>query len=239
LTDINRFKRPRRTFASMEELIIPAGGGRPLPLALDLRRDDAALVVFVHGSGLDRHDCRSAALASLLYGAGFSTAAIDLLDEREVRERHNVFDVELQGERLDEALAWLRRHFPMPIGLFGAGVGAGVALVAAAHAHPHARAVVCCNGRPDTASAHLQAVTVPTLLIVAERDPWNELALERLGGEKALHVVPRPSAPFAAEELKNIADLAGGWFARHLKSTSGKTDEREDRLREHRPHGHA
>jgi putative phosphoribosyl transferase len=222
----------------MEELIIPAGG-RALPVALDLRRDDAALVVFVHGSGLDRHDCRTAALASLLYEGGFSTAAIDLLDEHEVLERHNVFDVELQGERLDQALAWLREHFPMPIGLFGAGVGAGVALVAAAHAEPRARAVVCCNGRPDTASAHMQAVLVPTLLLVAERDPWNELALERLGGEKALQVVPRPSALFAGEELKNIADLAGGWFGRHLKPPSGKTDERQDRLREHRPHGQA
>lgn len=221
----------------MEELIIPAGG-RPLPVALDLRRDATALVVFVHGSGLDRHDCRTAALATLLHEAGYSTAAIDLLDEHEARERHNVFDVELQGERLDEALAWLRGHFPMPAGLFGAGVGAGVALVAAARAEPRAGAVVCCNGRPDTASAHLPAVLVPTLLIVAERDPWNELALERLGGEKALHVVPRPSAPFAGEELKNIAQLAGGWFGRYLKSTSGKTDGREDRLREHRPHGH-
>jgi len=223
----------------MEELIIPAGGGRPLPVALDLRRGDAALVVFVHGSGLDRHDCRTAALAGLLYESGYSTAAIDLLDEHEARERHNVFDVELQGERLDEALAWLHEHFAMPIGLFGAGVGAGVVLVAAARPEPRARAVVCCNGRPDTASAHLQAVTVPTLLIVAERDPWNELALERLGGEKALHIVPRPPAPFAGEELKNIADLAGGWFGRHLKPPSGKTDEREDPLSEHRPHGQA
>ena len=222
----------------MEELIIPAGG-RPLPVALHLRRDDAAMVVFVHGSGLDRHDCRTATLAGLLYDSGYSTAAIDLLDEQEVRERHNVFDVELQGERLDAALAWLREHFPMPIGLFGAGVGAGVALVTAAHAEPRARAVVCCNGRPDTASAHLQAVTVPTLLIVAELDPWNELALERLGGEKALQVVPRPSALFGGEELKNIADLACGWFGRHLKPSSGKTDEREDRLPEHRPQRHA
>ena len=160
---------------------IPAGG---FTVEGDLHSARAArgVVVFVHGSGVTRHDPGNEAVARRLLDAHFTTLLVDLLEEHETHDRHNVFDVGMQAERLLGLMRWLDAEpgtRSLPLGLFGSGIGAGVVLRAAAMAQPLVRAIVCRGGRPDTALPYVCDVRAPTLFI--DDDPealpdWCETA---------------------------------------------------------------
>jgi pimeloyl-ACP methyl ester carboxylesterase len=87
--------------------------------------------------------------------------------------------------------------------------------------------VVSRGGRPDLAGpAVLHSVRAPTLLIVGGEDravlELNRGACRELGGEKRLVVVPRASHLFEEPgALDVVADLAAGWFGRHLALSPG------------------
>ena len=203
----------------MEQILIPLKGSR-LASDIDFPRDRQSargMVVFVHGSGVDRHDARNRSVAQVLRDAGFATVLIDLLQPHESHERHNVFDVEAQAGRLAAALEWLQEHFPPATGLFGTGVGAGVALLAAARNPARVSAIVLRGGRPDTASYSLAGVEAPTLFIVdgPDQEPWGRDAMARMPGEKDLVIVPSPSQLFD-EPGAAVADHARRWFSRHV-----------------------
>jgi pimeloyl-ACP methyl ester carboxylesterase len=114
----------------------------------------------------------------------------------------------------------------MHIGYFGANTGAAAALrtvaaLAAEDAEYVVRAMVSRGGRPDLAMDHLESVTVPTLLIVGERDAdvlrLNETARNRLAGEAALEIVPRAGHLFDEPgAIERVADLTIAWFSEHL-----------------------
>jgi pimeloyl-ACP methyl ester carboxylesterase len=75
------------------------------------------------------------------------------------------------------------------------------------------------------AGAALGRVHCPTLLIVGGHDDevlvLNRLALEHLGGEKQLAVVPGATHLFEEPgALEDAARLAAEWFARHLHPRS-------------------
>jgi pimeloyl-ACP methyl ester carboxylesterase len=79
------------------------------------------------------------------------------------------------------------------------------------------------GGRPDLASAALDRVRAPTLLIVGGADRpvigLNEQALEQLRAEKQLVIVPGASHLFEEPgALGQVARLAADWFDRHLAS---------------------
>jgi putative phosphoribosyl transferase len=176
-------------------------------------------VVFVHGSGVDRHDPRNQFVANKLRRAGFDTVLLDLLEPHEALNYQNAFDIELQAGRLEAALERLRRTQPLhePLGYFSTGVGAGVALLAAARRPDHVAAIVARSGRPDTALFWLPKVEAPTLLIVDEPDDCNERAFERLAVEKELAVVPSASHFFRERKaLDAVAQHALRWFSRYL-----------------------
>ena len=87
------------------------------------------------------------------------------------------------------------------------------------------RAVVSRGGRPDLAGAALGQVTAPVLLIVGGADDGvidlNQQALARLGGEKALRIVPRAGHLFEEPgTLEQVMALAGDWFDAHLASAA-------------------
>jgi putative phosphoribosyl transferase len=182
------------------------------------------VVVLAHGSGVTRHDARALCVAEELERGGFASVLVDLLDAKECREPHNVFDVELQASRLLELTRWLdaeRGMQALALGYFGTGVGTGVALRAAAMAPERVRAIVSAGGRPDTALYWLARVRAPTLFISDEEGaspPWYiDAAFQRLDAEKALVAVP--SAGHAFEEpgaIQAVAGHARRWFARHL-----------------------
>ena len=206
------------------DVSIPTRDGLRLSGSLMLPRRPRGLVIFVHGSGSSRHSPRNLAVAGYLAGMGFATLLFDLLTEPEAADRHNVFDIELLTRRLGDATSWVEQVpelSGLPVGYFGASTGAAAALCAAAEPGNEVRAVVSRGGRPDLADHALPKVTAPTLLIVGG-DDWNVLEFNDeagglLAGPQELAVVPGASHLFEEPgALDRVAELAAGWFLRHL-----------------------
>jgi putative phosphoribosyl transferase len=207
---------------------VPAG---PVELegALSVPDGASGVVLFAHGSGSSRHSPRNRRVAQLLRERGLATLLVDLLtsDEEEVdlRTRRLRFDVGLLAQRLSGATDWLRRNpqtRDLRVGYFGASTGAGAALMAAAERPEEVGAVVSRGGRPDLAGDTLPLVRAPTLLIVGGEDEQvirlNEEALARLRAEKRLEIVPGAGHLFEEPgALDEVARLAAGWLARHLR----------------------
>lgn len=206
---------------------IPAGD---VALEADVVIPEAAhgVVLFAHGGGSGRHSPRNRYVAGELQDAGLATVLVDLLTPAEepidARTRSFRFDIGLLARRLVAMIDWLTEQESttgLGVGLFGASTGAAGALVAAAARPGPVAAVVSRSGRADLAGDALGSVHQPTLLIVGQRDPvvvgLNQLALERLPGEKHLEVVPCASHLFEEPgTLERVANLSGDWFDRHL-----------------------
>lgn len=199
-------------------------GAMRLPGTLGVPGGSPGIVLFAHGSGSSRLSPRNNFVARELREAGLATLLLDLLTEEEAQERCNVFDIQLLAQRLLMATAWCSQEpetANLPICYFGASTGAAAALVAAASGTGPIAAIVSRGGRPDLAGADLVRVTAPTLLIVGGADPLvldlNRLALEELGGEKHLVIVPGASHLFdEAGALESVVRFARDWFIRHL-----------------------
>lgn len=199
-------------------------GTPALPGDLEVPRDATALVMFAHGSGSSRRSPRNRAVAAVLRSHRLATLLFDLLTEEEAADRQSVFDIELLGERIEEALDWAAAHAPLgglPVGLFGASTGAAAALLAAAERPGRVGAVVSRGGRPDLAVRWLPLVSAPTLLIVGGADTevleLNRQALRALGCKKRLEVVPGASHLFEEPGTPDsVAQMAAAWFENHL-----------------------
>jgi dienelactone hydrolase len=183
-----------------------------------------ALVIFAHGSGSSRFSPRNVQVAEVLNRRGIATLLFDLLLPEEEGDRRNVFDIRLLGERLIHAVSWIIEEpdvGTLPLGLFGASTGAAAALVAASSLGDRIGAVVSRGGRPDLAGGMLPRVKAPTLLIVGGEDSGvielNQWALERLGGEKSIEIVPGATHLFPEPgALDSVIELAAAWFERNL-----------------------
>jgi len=194
----------------------------------------SGIVVFAHGSGTTRRDPLNQLVARRLEHAGFATLLVELLEEHETHDRHNVFDVELQAGRLVEVADWLAaapRTRSLRLGYFGTGVGTGAALIAAAKAPARVAAIVSRGGRPDTALYYVPQVKAPTLFIshgVGTTPNWIEAAHRASTAEKQLVYVHRArelfQEPGAAEA---VARHARRWFRRYLAPEGGKPAVRQ------------
>lgn len=206
------------------EVTFPAPSGLHLHGELHLSRKAPAVVVFVHGSGTTRHDPQNEFVAHRLQRRGLGTLLVDLLDDYEARERHNVFDVDMQAQRLVDVVRWLRAVEPhcesVPVAFFGAGVGAGIVLIAAARAPELVSAIVTRGGRPDTAGDWLGRVKAPTLFIADETGAapdWVAAAFGACTAEKERVFVESPSHLYKEPKaIAAVAQHAERWFARHL-----------------------
>lgn len=208
----------------LPEPVTVSVGAVALPGILTLPPTPQGVVIFAHGSGSSRLSPRNRLVADALLEANFGTLLLDLLTETEERDRGNVFDVDLLALRLRGATSWVAA-WPacagLPIGYFGASTGAAAALVAAATPGTPVETVVSRGGRPDLAGALLPHVRVPTLLIVGGEDTpviaLNRAAYERLGGVKALVIVPGATHLFEEPGALNaVARHAAEWFGRYL-----------------------
>ena len=222
---VSSFNRGARSEAQSSafsrEVLIP-----PLGLAGTLRHPAGAraLVIFAHGSGSSRFSPRNLQVAEALNRRRIATLLFDLLLPEEENDRRNVFDIELLGGRLVHAVRWIVEEPDvgiLPVGLFGASTGAAAALVAASLLGDRIGAVVSRGGRPDLAGGMLPQVKAPTLLIVGGADSGvielNQWALEGLGGEKRIEIVPGATHLFPEPgALEAVIELATGWFERHL-----------------------
>ncbi|HET8746149.1 MAG TPA: dienelactone hydrolase family protein, partial [Ramlibacter sp.] len=192
-------------------------GPGSLPGELLMPEGATGLVLFAHGSGSSRLSPRNVFVARALHARALGTLLFDLLTEHEAHYRANVFEIALLGERLQEAIAWVRARADvgaLPLGLFGASTGAAGALLAAAQRPDDVAAVVSRGGRPDLALTSLPQVRAPTLLIVGGADTevlgLNRVAFAHLGCEKRLEVVPGATHLFEEPgTLEQVAELAG------------------------------
>jgi putative phosphoribosyl transferase len=204
------------------ELNIPVSGCA-VRAELRMVEHPAGVVVLVHGSGADRHDACNRFVAARLVEAGFAALLVDLLEDCEAHERHNVFDVATQAERLAAVKEWLRAQPAtrgLGVGYFATGVGTGVALMAAAKDPQGVYAVVCRGGRPDTALQWLPRLNAPTLFISAAHGadrPWVRAAHRAAGGCRELIRIAAAGDAFREPgAIEAVAEHAGRWFARHL-----------------------
>jgi putative phosphoribosyl transferase len=214
--------------AAHESLRIPAAGVT-LDADMVVPQPARGLVLFAHGSGSSRHSSRNRHVAGELQAAGLATVLADLLtpeeEQADVRTGALRFDIDLLSGRVTALTDWLveqERVADLGIGLFGASTGAAAALVAAAARPASVQAVVSRGGRPDLAGGRLRQVRQPTLLIVGGRDrtvlELNRGAMEELGGETGLEIVPGASHLFEEPgALDEVARLARDWFVRHLR----------------------
>jgi putative phosphoribosyl transferase len=188
------------------------------------------LVLFAHGSGSSRRSPRNRAVAEMLHMAGLGTLLFDLLDQEEKIDDsfsgHLRFDIALLSRRLSivtQEIANDARSQNLGLGYFGASTGGAAALRAAAVLGLTVGAVVSRGGRPDLAGDALEHVSVPTLLIVGERDEQvlrlNKEAFKKLQCEKSLTVIPRATHLFQEPgTLEEVARLAAEWFRKHLEA---------------------
>jgi putative phosphoribosyl transferase len=182
------------------------------------------LVVFAHGSGSSRQSPRNRTVARALEHHALGTLLFDLLTAREERDRANVFDVALLGQRLATVTAQVATEpdvHALPIGYFGASTGAAAALWAAARPSSPVQAIVSRGGRPDLAGSRLASVQAPTLLIVGGADPTvlalNERAATELRCPHQLTVIPGATHLFEEPgALDAVATEACQWFVHHL-----------------------
>lgn len=199
-------------------------GSRYLPGELVVPQRCIGVVVFAHGSGSSRKSSRNVCVAQTMQSHRLATLLFDLLTESEAGDRRNVFDIQLLGGRVVEALVWLQRHAAaaqLPVGLFGASTGAAAALLAAAQRSDRVQAVVSRGGRPDLASEYLARVRAPTLLIVGGEDhevlQLNQVAADALSCEKRIEILPGATHLFEEPgALDVVARLAADWFVKHL-----------------------
>jgi putative phosphoribosyl transferase len=204
--------------------------GGPLEGNLTGPRGAPGIVVFAHGSGSSRFSPRNRFVAEIFRAAGLGTFLFDLLtaeeealDERTAELR---FNIPLLAERLVQVTRWLSGQPEgrgLKTGFFGSSTGGGAALVAAANQPDLATAVVSRGGRVDMAGPALGKLRAPTLLILGERDQpvvrMNQEAAEQMTNAEvkleivagATHLFPEPGA------LEEVANLASGWFKRHLR----------------------
>ena len=183
-----------------------------------------AIIVFAHGSGSGRRSPRNLQVAHALNEQRLGTLLFDLLRPEEALDRDNVFDIELLGRRVTDAIEWLDRRpslAALPLGLFGASTGAAAALVAAAARPERVFAVVSRGGRPDLAGNALPRVGAPTLLIVGGADAevlvLNRRALSQLTDQSELAIVPGATHLFEERgALERVTELAASWFIAHL-----------------------
>jgi putative phosphoribosyl transferase len=211
----------RQPDIASREVVIP-----PLGLAGTLNRPDSAcaMVIFAHGSGSSRFSPRNRRVAQAFNRRRIATLLFDLLQPQEEDDRRNVFDIKLLGQRLIHAVCWIIEQPDvgiLPIGLFGASTGAAAALVAASSLGDRIGAVVSRGGRPDLAGESLPQVKAPTLLIVGGADTGvielNEWALERLGGERSIQIIPGATHLFEEPgALDCVIELAADWFESRL-----------------------
>lgn len=222
---MERIDRPLRESTAEVAVHIEEG---TLPGVITVPRSPVGTVVFAHDSGSNRLNPRDGALAKALNDYGLATLLIDLITGKEHRLEYFArgvrFDVELQSERLVEAIDWISSETELadlPIGILGASTGAAVALRAAAERPGKIAAVVCRGGRPELAKAALQRVKAPTLFIVGSADDrvlqFNRQSAAQLQCPHRIQVVQGASHLFDEPgKLDEVARLAREWLLRHL-----------------------
>ena len=186
------------------------------------------VVLFVHGSGSNRHSTRNRYVAEELQKVHFATFLLDLLTEQEEKidraTKHLRFNIEFLCKRLMLAANWIKNSSDarnLKFYLFGASTGAAAALIAAAQRQDLFHALVSRGGRADLAGDALPLVKAPTLLIAGELDSQisflNQYAYRSLTCQKQFVIVPGATHLFEEPgTLETVARITREWFLNYL-----------------------
>lgn len=195
---------------------------------LSMPFDSRGIVLFVHGSGSNRHSPRNQKVASHLNEAQHATLLFDLLtvqeQESERHSHHLRFDIGLLASRLLQVLAWSAEATGgLDLGLFGSSTGAAAALAAAAYEPGLVKAVVSRGGRPDLAGKLLSRVQTPTLFLVGSKDEevrgLNEQAIIQMKAPTRLEIVPGAGHLFEEPGAQEqVAQITSSWFGHFLEA---------------------
>ncbi len=181
------------------------------------------MIVFAHGWGSGKASPRNRAVAEGLQAAGFAALLFDFTGHGESEGTQADSTPEQQVEDLDAAIGALQGVEgvdPGRLGVVGASAGGAVALVRAA-VDTRIRAMVLRSANPAGTGDAADRVTVPTLLVVGERDEPIRAANEELLG----HVFEDPDA------LRRVVAVTVDWFADHVGRESGMAPRRDERPR--------
>lgn len=171
------------------------------------------------------------ALSRVFFDNHLASLLVDLfiieeqqMDQQTAFFRHNA---DIMQQRLIGIADWLLQTpetANLSIGCFGSCTCGAAALIAAAQRPDAIHAVTIAAGRLDLAQQYLPRITVPTLLLAAEKDSsavqMNQDALgrlEALATNKQFEKVPGVSSLFeSSNALAEVARVTSEWFARWL-----------------------
>ena len=210
--DVRVLFKNSRGLALAGRLLVPSSPG-PHPI-----------VVVAHGWGSGKDSPRNRAVAEALRALGFAAFLFDFTGHG---ESEGTPEDSTQDQQVDDlaaaldALEGLDEVDGGRIGALGASAGAAVALLQAAR-DPRIRALVLRSPNLAGAEDAVARVTVPTLLVVGERDAPIREAVEpllgRFGGPRKLEVVPGGDHLFEdPAALARATAMIVAWFKDHLK----------------------
>lgn len=197
---------------------------RGLRLAGELRLPPAAgrhpVVVVAHGWGGDKATPGNRAVAEALVAAGVGAFLFDFTGHGESEGRPEESTMALQVGDLRAALDVVSGLDDVDAGRVGVAADGSAATVALRVAATDERVRALALRSPDVEGAGPDAprVSVPTLLVVGERDrsirEACEALLPRLGGERRLEIVPGGER---AGTLARAVALVVGWLTPRLR----------------------
>ena len=195
---------------------------------LEMPERPVGIVLFAHGAGADSDylGASSHATSQDFLRAGIATLRFDQggVAPGGGSDGHAYFvrsDIVLLARQLEKALGWLRidpSTRKLPCGLYGHGASAAAVMQLAAWRGSELAALAVCDAQVELAGkAALDNVRVPSLLIVAGRDPdvagLNRMAFAALRCDKQLEQI---AAPGSADARHQAALLACDWYTRHF-----------------------
>ena len=204
---------------------IPLGPAAGVEAALALPAGAGGVVVLFAVPGSGAAGGMAEDVSPALHGAGLGTLRVDAVaDGAEAASGHeHRFDAGAMSDRLAAVVDWLARDARtrrLPVGCMATGTAAPAA-VKAAVSRKGLRTLALLEGRPELAGAAVEALRVPTLLVVAGLDApllqANHRVLRRLRCPAMLEVVPGAlhglrEADGRAMAVQRVAD----WFGTHL-----------------------
>ena len=207
-------------------------GALDLQGELSIPQNARGIVLLAEGSRNIERLTSFTELANAFQNAGLATLLVPLLteDEEQIDSQTQFFryNVSILHQRIIGIANWLEQ-FPetqnLSIGYFGIGSVGAAALIAAAERPDSVHALVVRNGRIDLAQPYLSHVKAPTFLIAGESDnsalrkyqeALSQMPIKLEANKKIENIVSSAGLSETTETLKQVADLAGQWFARHL-----------------------
>lgn len=188
----------------------------------------AGLVAMLYSGGESRRAPVQEGIAQSLRSTGLAVCIVDLLDPSEAEDADCLGDVSLIAQRMHLALDLLgarpeTRH--LPLALVSAETAVAAALAVAGSRPRGIQSVVGCYGRPDLAPVDIEALTVPTLLVVPSKDQQlvrsNERVFESLNCPSQLAVIVGASRGFTEPGTQVACEyVVGQWCERYLPTAA-------------------